>query len=70
MTRQVTGIDLNGLCDVSVDGVGRQVLRGGDVPSVVVVQPRQDGGPLRVIAGMEAAMGIAGHRRHGSGDGH
>lgn len=64
MTGNLTGIDLNGLCDVSVDGVEGRVLRGGGVPSAVVIQPRQDGGPLRVISGVEAAMAIEGRGWH------
>lgn len=58
------GIDLNGLRDVSVDTVDKGVLRGGDVPSVVIVQPRQIGAPLRVIAGAEAAMAVEGRGWH------
>ena len=61
MTAPLLGIDLNGLCDVSVTDVKTGVLRGGSVPSVLVVQPRQKiGDPLRVIAGTEAAMAIEG----------
>ena len=57
MTVPLLGIDLNGLCDVSVTDVETGVLRGGSVPSVLVVQPRQKiGDALRVIAGTEAAM--------------
>lgn len=60
MTRPI-GIDLNGLCDVSVNDVATGILRGGGVPSVLVVQPRQNqGDPLQVIAGEEAAMAIEG----------
>ncbi len=64
MTGNLIGIDLNGLCDVSVDGVEGGVLRGGDVPSVVVVQPRQDGESMRVVAGVEAAMATEGRGWH------
>lgn len=58
------GIDLNGLRDVSVDSVDRGVLRGGDVPSVVIIQPRQAGASLRAIAGAEAAMAVEGRGWH------
>ena len=61
MTGALIGIDLNGLCDVSVNDVRTGVLRGGSVPSVLVVQPRHKiGAPLRVIAGTEAAMAVEG----------
>lgn len=58
------GIDLNGLCDVSVDAVDGGVLSGGSVPSVVVIQSHRDGEPLRVIAGKEAAMAVEGRGWH------
>ena len=61
MTGPMIGIDLNGLCDVSVNDVKTGILRGGGVPSVVVVQPRlKQGDPLQVIAGEEAAMAVEG----------
>ena len=55
MTGQPTGIDLNGLCDVSVVDESKAVLRGGVVPSVVIVHPPQENSPLRVTAGLEAS---------------
>ena len=77
MTAPLLGIDLNGLCDVSVTDVEicdvsvtdveTEVLRGGDVPSVVVVQ---SGDPVRVIAGTEAAMAIEGRGWQGPESAH
>lgn len=64
MTEHLTGVDINGLCDVSVSNVETRVLRGGEVPSVVILQPRQNGKPLRVIAGLEAAMAVEGRGWH------
>jgi hypothetical protein len=62
------GIDLNGLCDVSVEDVGSArkttLFRGGNLPSVVVVQPRGPDEPINVIAGEEAAMAVEGRGWH------
>ena len=61
---RLTGIDPNGLCAVSVETVDEGVLRGGDVPSVVIIQSSQSDEFLRVIAGTEAAMAVEGRGWH------
>ena len=60
MTAGVTiGIDLNGLSDVSVRTADGLRLRGGGVPSVVVL-PKDVSHGLTVIAGKEATRAIEG----------
>jgi hypothetical protein len=61
---ELLGIDLNGLCDVSVDAVDGEVLRGGRVPSVVVLRPNREFDTSRLIAGSEAALAIEGRGWH------
>lgn len=53
------GIDLNGLCDVSMHTVDGEIFRGGRVPSVIVLSRDASRG-VSVIAGEEAASAIEG----------
>lgn len=54
------GIDLNGLSDVSVYTADGKVLRGGKVPSVVVLPAQVPGRSITVIAGEEARRAVEG----------